>query len=42
MILGRTGRSAVPFRLPGTDGRQHSLETYRGDWLLLVMHRHLR
>ncbi len=33
---------AAPFSLNGTDGRCHSLDTYRGAWLLLVLHRHLR
>ena len=42
MIFRRTGSQAAPFNLPGSDGQRHSLETYRGEWLLLVMHRHLR
>jgi peroxiredoxin len=35
------GKPAVSFDLPGTDGRRHGLELYRGRWLLIVLHRHL-
>jgi len=36
-----TGKPAVPFFLPDSNGRMHRLEAYRGGWLLLVFHRHL-
>lgn len=35
------GRPAAPFALRDTAGREHRLDTYRGRWLLLVLHRHL-
>ncbi|MDE0827568.1 MAG: redoxin domain-containing protein [Vicinamibacterales bacterium] len=35
------GRPAAPFQLFDTDGRAHRLEDYRGQWLLLMLHRHL-
>ena len=31
----------MPFRLQDAAGRAHTLEQYRGSWLLLVLHRHL-
>ena len=36
-----TGHPAPSFVLPDASGREHRLEDYRGQWLLLVMHRHL-
>jgi peroxiredoxin len=36
-----TGKPAPPFRLGDIDGRIHLLEEYRGNWLLMVFHRHL-
>ena len=33
---------AADFRLRDGDGREHRLADYRGAWLLLVFHRHLR
>ena len=33
---------AIPFELTDTSGRAHRLDDYRGVWLLLVFHRHLR
>ena len=36
------GRPAAGFHLPDTEGREHRLTDYRGSWLLLVFHRHLR
>ena len=33
--------SAVEFELEDAEGRRHSLEQYRGSWLLLVFLRHL-
>lgn len=36
-----TGKPAVPFHLPDSNGRPHRLEDYRGGWLLMVFHRHL-
>ena len=35
------GKSAVPFSLIDSDGKEHHLEDYRGKWLILVFHRHL-
>ena len=32
---------AVPFELEDAEGRRHSLDQYRGSWLLLVFLRHL-
>ena len=36
------GEPAADFHLPDTEGRRHRLADYRGSWLLLVFHRHLR
>ena len=36
------GAPAADFRLRDTEGREHRLADYRGRWLLLVFHRHLR
>ena len=36
------GASAAGFRLRDGEGREHGLADYRGAWLLLVFHRHLR
>lgn len=36
-----TGKPAIPFRLRDSAGRGHTLEEYRGNWLLMVFHRHL-
>ena len=36
------GAPAADFQLPDTEGRGHRLADYRGVWLLLVFHRHLR
>jgi peroxiredoxin len=36
-----TGQPAIPFWLADSNGHTHSLEAYRGSWLLLVFHRHL-
>jgi peroxiredoxin len=36
-----TGQTAIPFSLTDSSGRIHTLEEYRGSWLLLVFHRHL-
>lgn len=41
MTGGQTGRPAIPFALPDSDGRTHHLADYEGLWLLLVFHRHL-
>ena len=35
-------RPAVDFRLRDGAGRERRLSDYRGSWLLLVFHRHLR
>ena len=40
-MMRLVGRPAVPFALPDTQGREHRLEDYRGQWLLLMFHRHL-
>ncbi|MCY4633645.1 MAG: hypothetical protein OXG04_03900 [Acidobacteria bacterium] len=37
----RAGDPAFPFRLTDAAGRVHSLESCRGAWLLLMLHRHL-
>ncbi len=36
-----TGKPAIPFRLRDSAARIHHLEEYRGNWLLMVFHRHL-
>lgn len=36
-----TGKAAIPFILNDSAGHSHRLEDYRGQWLLLVFHRHL-
>lgn len=36
-----TGKPAIPFRLRDSAGQSHTLEEYRGSWLLMVFHRHL-
>jgi hypothetical protein len=36
-----TGKPAVPFALPDSQGKMHHLTDYTGFWLLLVFHRHL-
>jgi len=36
-----TGKPAVPFTLQDSEGKSHRLDEYRGNWLLLVFHRHL-
>lgn len=36
-----TGKPAIPFRLRDIGGRIHTLEEFRGGWLLMVFHRHL-
>ena len=36
-----TGKPAIPFELPDTQGNIHRLEDDTGHWLLLVFHRHL-
>ena len=35
------GKPAVPFSLADSEGKTHSLEDYKGRWLLMVFHRHL-
>jgi len=35
------GSTAIPFELKDIAGKAHRLEDYRGDWLLLMFHRHL-
>ncbi len=34
-------KAAIPFELSDANGKVHTLEDYRGRWLLLVFHRHL-
>jgi len=36
-----TGKPAVPFALPDSQGKIHHLTDYKKSWLLLVFHRHL-
>lgn len=36
-----TGKPAVEFALPDSQGKMHHLADYKGSWLLLVFHRHL-
>jgi hypothetical protein len=36
-----TGKTAVPFSLHDSINHIHSLDDYRGSWLLMVFHRHL-
>jgi hypothetical protein len=36
-----TGKHAIPFSLHDCNGSIHHLNDYRGNWLLLVFHRHL-
>jgi len=40
MVYG-IDQPAPPFALADVHGRIHSLDDYRGAWLLLVFHRHL-
>lgn len=40
-MANREESSAVEFELTDTESKVHSLEFYRGDWLLLIFHRHL-
>ena len=35
------GRPACPFALRDTNDREHRIEDYHGQWLLLMFHRHL-
>ena len=41
-VACRVGDPAFPFLLTDAAGRVHSLESCRGAWLLLMLHRHLR
>jgi peroxiredoxin len=41
VVKDRTGTRAVEFQLDDTRGDTHTLDRYRGRWLLLVFHRHL-
>jgi len=36
-----SGQPAIPFALTDSNGQIHTLEEYRGSWLLMVFHRHL-
>jgi hypothetical protein len=40
VMSDKCGKAAVYFELPDADGVMHSLSDYRGNWLLLVFHRH--
>lgn len=42
MARNLAGLPAPDFELIDTEGRRHRLRDYRGRWLLLVLHRHLR
>jgi peroxiredoxin len=35
------GQPAMPFKIIDSLGKLHSLDDYRGGWLLMVFHRHL-
>lgn len=35
------GKPAVPFALSDSEGGIHRLDDFRGEWLLMVFHRHL-
>ena len=37
----RCGQPAAPFRLVDAAGSEHTLDAYRGQWVLIVLHRHL-
>jgi len=41
MSKHKVGQAAPPFALEDSAGRTHTLEQFRGGWLLLVFHRHL-
>ncbi len=36
-----TGKPAVDLALKDSQGSEHRLQDYRGNWVLLVFHRHL-
>jgi hypothetical protein len=36
-----SGQPAIPFSLTDSNDHVHTLEEYRGSWLLMVFHRHL-
>lgn len=36
-----TGKPALSFNLPDSTGVMHQLADFRGNWLLMVFHRHL-
>lgn len=36
-----SGQPAIPFSLADSNDQIHTLEEYRGSWLLMVFHRHL-
>jgi peroxiredoxin len=40
-MIRHVDHPAVPFELADAEGKRHSLEQYRGSWLLLVFLRHL-
>lgn len=40
-MSARSGLPAVPFTLPDAAGAIHTLQEFRGHWLLMVFHRHL-
>jgi peroxiredoxin len=41
-MRSEVGAPAAAFELEDTGGMVHRLEQYRGHWLLMVFHRHLR
>ena len=41
-MRNEVGSPAAAFELEDTAGTVHLLEQYRGHWLLMVFHRHLR
>jgi hypothetical protein len=36
-----TGKTAIPFNIRDSEGHSHNLESYKGNWLLMIFHRHL-
>lgn len=37
----RLGQAALPFTLQDINGKEYSLGSFQGQWLVLVFHRHL-
>jgi len=41
IMQNRIGEEAEPFELSDVHGNVYRLADYRGDWLLMMFHRHL-